>query len=159
MSYRNLFAVVLIAFALATVALAQSPTVTPAATAQNSASSKPLAVVNNQQITLADIDPQVRASIENLDKDVGDVRRRVLDLQIAKMLLEAEAKKRNVTYEQLIKAEISTKVADPTEAEIKALYDSNRNYFGAAGLEEARPTIQQQLRNRRRTHDQCERYQ
>ncbi|MBA3805061.1 MAG: DsbA family protein [Acidobacteria bacterium] len=150
MSYRNLFAAVLIAFTFAPVALAQSPTATPAAAAaQNPASSKALAIVNNQQITLADIDPQVRASIENLDKDVADVRRRVLDLQIAKMLLEAEAKKRNVTYEQLVKAEISSKVADPTEEQIKAFYDSNRNYFGAADLEQARPNIRQQLRNRR----------
>lgn len=148
MSYRNLFAAFLITFAFAPVALAQSPTATPA-TAQNSASSKPLAVVNNQQITLADIDPQIRASIENLDKDVADVRRRILDLEIAKMLLEAEAKKRNTTYEQLVKTEISSKVADPTEAEIKTLYDANRNYFGATDLEQARPTIRQQLRNRR----------
>lgn len=147
MSYRNLFAAVLIAFAFAQVALAQAPAPTPAA--QTAAPSKPLAVVNNQQITLADIDPQIRASIENLDKDVAEVRRRILDLQIAKILLEAEAKKRNMTYEQLVKAEISSKVADPTEAEIKALYDANRNYFGATDLEQARPTIRQQLRNRR----------
>lgn len=150
MSYRNLFAAVLIAFACASVALAQSPTATPAAAATPSpAQSKPLAVVNNQQITLADIDPQVRTSIENLEKDVADVRRRVLDLQIGQILLEAEAKKRNTTNEQLVKAEISSKVADPTEAEIKSLYDANRTYFGAADLEQARPTIKQQLRNRR----------
>ncbi|MBA3765690.1 MAG: hypothetical protein H0W99_01630, partial [Acidobacteria bacterium] len=143
MSYRNLFAALLIAFAFAQVALAQSPTATPNAAAQNPAPSKPLAVINNQQITLADIDPQIRASIENLDKDVADVRRRVLDLQIAQMLLEAEAKKSNTTYEQLVKAEISSKVSDPTEVEIKALYDANRNYFGATDLEQARPTIRQ----------------
>lgn len=156
MSYRTFFAALLVTFAFAFGALAQSPATakpaaavpTPAAT-PNPASSKPLAVVNNQQITLADIDPQVRASIENLDKDVADVRRRVLDLQIGQMLLEAEAKKRNTTNEQLVKAEISSKVADPTEEEIKAVFDANRSYFGTAGLEQARPTIRQQMRNRR----------
>lgn len=150
MSYRTIFAALLIAFACASIALAQTPTATPAAAAtQSPAQSKPLAVVNNQQITLADIDPQVRASIENLDKDVADVRRRVLDLQIGQILLDAEAKKRNMTNEQLVKAEISSKVADPTEAEIKSLFDANRSYFGTADLEQARPTIKQQLRNRR----------
>lgn len=151
MSYRNLFAAFLIAFTFASVAPAQPPTATPpaATAAQNPAPNKPLAVVNNQQITLADIDPQIRASIENLDKDVAEVRRRALDLQIAQLLLEAEAKKRNTTYEQVVKAEISSKVTDPTEAEIKALYDANRNYFGDTDLEQARPNIRQQLRNRR----------
>jgi protein-disulfide isomerase len=154
MSYRNFFAALLFAFAFTTaVAPAQSPTrsptPTPAAPAATPVSSKPLAVVNSQQITLADIDPQVRASIENLDKDVADVRRRVLDLQIGQILLEAEAKKRNTTNEALVKAEISSKVADPTEEEIKQVFDSNRSYFGTADLEQARPTIKQQLRNRR----------
>lgn len=160
MSPRNFFAALLLALAFSAVAPAQSPTrsptpapatatpATPAAT-QTPVSNKPLAVVNNQQITLADIDPQVRASIENLDKDVADVRKRVLDLQIGQILLEAEAKKRNTTNEALVKAEISSKIADPTEEEIKNIFEANRSYFGSADLEQARPTIKQQLRNRR----------
>jgi protein-disulfide isomerase len=138
------------------LAMAQKPRATPAATttaaatpaaAQTPATANALAIVNNQQITLADIDPQIRANIGIVDKNVADVRRRALDLQIGRILLEAEAKKRNLTMEQLIKADVSGKVADPTEAEIKAAFDANRDYFGAATLEQVRPAIKQQLRN------------
>lgn len=153
MNCRNLLAALLITFACALAVGAQSPaatTTTPAAgqTAAQ-ASSRPLAVVNNQQITLADLPPELRTSIENLDKDVADVRRRILDLQIGQILLAAEAKKRGVTTEQLVKTEISSKVSNPTEEEIKTIYEGNRNYFGTADLTQARPVIIQQVRNQR----------
>jgi protein-disulfide isomerase len=161
MSYRNFYAALLVTFAFASLAVAQTPRATPAASPATTTTAKPaapqtptatsraLAVVNNQQVTLADIDPQIRTSIENIDKDIAEVRRRALDLQIGRILLEAEAKKRNLTVDQLIKADLSGKVTDPTEAEIKSVYDANRNYFGAADLEQARPIIKQQLRNNR----------
>jgi protein-disulfide isomerase len=164
MSHRNFYAalLLLITFAFAPLAAAQTPRATPAAPAtttttatkpaapQNTqATAKALAVVNNQQITLADIDPQIRTTIENIDKDIAEVRRRALDMQIGRILLEAEAKKRTLTVDQLVKADLSGKITDPTEAEIKSVYDGNRNYFGAADLEQARPVIKQQLRNNR----------
>lgn len=162
MSHRNFYAaLLLVTFVFTALAAGQTPRATPAAPAATTTTAKPaapqnptatakaLAVVNNQQITLADIDPQIRTTIENVDKDIAEVRRRALDMQIGRILLEAEAKKRNLTVDQLIKADLSDKVTDPTEAEIKSVYDANRNYFGAADLEKARPFIKQQLRNNR----------
>jgi protein-disulfide isomerase len=108
-----------------------------------------VAVVNNQQITLADLPPELRTSVENLEKDVADVRRRILDLQIGQILLGAEAKKRNIAVEDLVKAEISSKVANPTEQEIKTIYEANRSYFGSTDLAQASPVIVQQVRNQR----------
>jgi protein-disulfide isomerase len=155
MNCRNLFAALLLTFACAVAGPAQSPA--PAANTHAPAggqtaaraSSGPLAIVNNQQITLADLPPELRTSIENLDKDVADVRRRILDLQIGQILLAAEAKKRNVTTEQLVKTDISSKVVSPTEEEIKTIYDANRSYFGTADLTQAHPAIIQQVRNQR----------
>ena len=141
-------------FACALTIAAQSPaaaTSTAPATGQTArpASTQTLAIVNNQQITLADLPPELRTNIENLDKDVADVRRRILDLQIGQILLAAEAKKRGVTTEQLVKTEISSKVTNPTDAEIKNIYETNRNYFGTADLAQAQPVIIQQVRNQR----------
>jgi protein-disulfide isomerase len=150
MSRRNLSAALLVTFACALAVAAQPPANNaPAATQTPAPVLKPLAVVNNQQVTLADLDPQLRASIENIDKDVAEVRRRSLDVQIGQILLGAEAKKRNMTVEQLVKAEISTKVSDPTEEEIKTIFDANRSYFGTGDLTQARPVIIQQVRNQR----------
>jgi protein-disulfide isomerase len=155
MNCRKLYAALLLTFAcalLATAAQTQTAKTTPAAPAgqtPTAAATGPLAVVNNQQVTLADLPPELRASIENIDKDVADVRRRILDLQIGQILLAAEAKKRNVAVEQLVKTEISTKVTDPTEEEIKTVFEQNRSYFGSADLTQARPVIIQQVRNQR----------
>jgi protein-disulfide isomerase len=157
MSHRNFYAALLAALACALSVAAQPPAQRPApgtgATAQTTpgpaSASKPLAVVNNQQVTLADLDPQLRTTIENIDNDVAEVRRRSLDAQIGQIILTAEAKKRNVTVEQLVKSELGSKVTDPTEAEIKTIFDQNRNYFGSADLAQARPVIIQQVRNQR----------
>ena len=154
MNRRNLLAALLMTFACALSGSAQSPaaaTSTAPATGQTArpASTQTLAIVNNQQITLADLPPELRTNIENLDKDVADVRRRILDLQIGQILLAAEAKKRGVTTEQLVKTEISSKVTNPTDAEIKNIYETNRNYFGTADLAQAQPVIIQQVRNQR----------
>ncbi|HEX8138833.1 MAG TPA: thioredoxin domain-containing protein [Pyrinomonadaceae bacterium] len=153
MSHRQFYAAVLLAVACALRVAAQPAAQRPAAPAPAqatpAAASKPLAVVNNQQVTLADLDPQLRSTIENVDKDVEEVRRRSLDAQIGQIILTAEARKRNVTVEQLVKAELGSKVTDPTEAEIKTIYEQNRNYFGSADLAQARPVIVQQVRNQR----------
>ncbi|HEV2913627.1 MAG TPA: thioredoxin domain-containing protein [Pyrinomonadaceae bacterium] len=156
MNCRKLFAALFFTLYCALAVAAQSTAATPSASAAPAlnqagapAASTPLAIVNNRQITLADLSPELRTNIENLDKDVAEARRRVLDLQISQILLNAEAKKKGMTPQQFVKAEISSKLADPTEAEIKALYDANRNYFGTADLAQARPVIIQQARNRR----------
>jgi protein-disulfide isomerase len=152
MSHRQFYAALLMALACAFSVAAQPPAQRPAAQATPTpvaAASKPLAFVNNQPVTLADLDPQLRTTVENVDKDVEEVRRRSLEAQIGQIILTAEARKRNVTVEQLVKGELGSKVTDPTEEEIKTIYEQNRNYFGSADLAQARPVIIQQVRNQR----------
>src|SRR5688572_30178586 len=86
----------------------------------------PLAIVNDQTITTVDIDPAVRQEVESLEERIADTRRRVLELQINTELLEIEAKKRKVTSQQLYNLEVSKRVRNPTEAEIKKFIDDNR---------------------------------
>ncbi len=89
----------------------------------------PLAIVNGQTITTADIAPGVREEVESLEERIADTRRRVLELQINTELLEIEAKKRRVTSQQLYKLEVNKRVTIPTEAEIKKFIDYNREQF------------------------------
>ena len=46
-----------------------------------------LATVNGQNVTTADIDPQVRQEVESLDGKIAEARRQVLQLQINTLLL------------------------------------------------------------------------
>src|ERR1700752_1295134 len=55
-----------------------------------------LGVVNGVKITKQDLSPETKTRVEQLQREVIDARRRELDLQIDSMLLEGEAKTRQV---------------------------------------------------------------
>src|SRR5687767_8454650 len=88
-----------------------------------------LSVVNGVKITRNDLNPETRARVEELQRQVIEARQRELDLQIDSILLETEAKKRGVTPSQVIKDEVIAKVQTPTEAEAQAFYEQNKTRF------------------------------
>jgi protein-disulfide isomerase len=101
---------------------AEPVTVAPAASAPI-----PLATVNGQSITTADIDPKVREEIEALEGRIAEARRQVLVLQINTLLLENEAAKRKMSPQQLYGLEIAGKIPEPTAAEVNKFTDDNRD--------------------------------
>ncbi len=90
-----------------------------------------LGVVNGVKITKQDLSPETRTRVEQLQREVIDARQRELDLQIDSLLLEAEAKKRQVSPSQVIKDEVIAKVQAPTETEAQAFYDKNKTEIKA----------------------------
>lgn len=123
---------------------AATPTRTPPAVTQTPGT---LAIVNGQAITLADLGASVKEAIEGFDKNLPMLRINALDGRINTLLLDSEAKKRKVTGEQLMNAEVNNRIAEPTEAEIKAVYDANRQQIGNADFAAVRPQIVTYLRN------------
>ncbi|HEX8708143.1 MAG TPA: thioredoxin domain-containing protein [Pyrinomonadaceae bacterium] len=124
--------------------------IVPTRTAAAAAATPPtgtLAAVDGQPITLADLNPKVREVVEGLDRNMGELRRDALDARISTLLIESEAQKRKVTAEQLVAAEVNGRVATPTEAEIKAVYDANRSQIGNADISAVRPQIIEYLRS------------
>src|SRR5215213_5303644 len=85
-----------------------------------------LGVVNGVKITKQDLSPETRSRVDQLQREVIDARKRELDLQIDSILLDSEAKKRNVTASQVLKDEVVAKVQEPTEAEAQSFYDQNK---------------------------------
>ena len=85
-----------------------------------------LAVVNGVKITQADLSPEVRQQVAELQQQVTDARKYALDTQINSMLLEAEAKKRGVTNQKLYESEVVAKTVEPTQAEAQAFFDQNK---------------------------------
>jgi protein-disulfide isomerase len=167
MKYRNLACAVLLGlFIFAAHAMAQTPKSragqrpapksTPSATPRTTPAPKQtaiapppgaLAIVNGQTITLADLDPKVREIVEGFDKNLPELRRDALDARINTILLESEAQKRKVTGDQLMDAEVNNRITEPTEAEIKAVYDANKQQIGNADIAAVRPQIANYLRN------------
>lgn len=128
---------------------AAKPTPTPVVKTAPAAPAPPagtLAVVNGQPIMLADLEPTARAAVEGFDKEIEEMRRTALEEQVGTYLLEAEAKKRKLTLQQLMDAEINSHVAQPSEAEIQAFFEANRARMAGADYNTARPQIAEYLR-------------
>jgi protein-disulfide isomerase len=85
-----------------------------------------VAVVNGIKITKQDFSPELQKRVTQLQSEVIEARRRELELQINSMLLEAEAKRLNVSPTKLLENEIVAKTADPTEAEAQTFYNENK---------------------------------
>lgn len=100
-----------------------------------------LATANNQTFTAKDLPPGAREAFENLPQTINDLRKSLLDQQVAQMMLETEAAARKMTVEKLLEKEVSAKVADPTDAQIQAVYDANRGQIGDKTVKETRPQI------------------
>ncbi len=132
-------------------AQAVKPQPTPESATQPSAPREPkapiaLAIVNGQTITTADIDPRVREEVESLEERIADTRRRVLELQINTELLEIEARKRKVTKQQLYNLEVSKRVPNPTESDIKKFIDDNHDQIEQTDETSVRPRVISLLR-------------
>lgn len=89
----------------------------------------PLAIVNGQTITAADLDPAVAEEMSNLDRKIMLARLQVLDLQINTALLDLEAKKRKLGPQQLYDIEVTKRITDPTDTEIKQFIEANKDQF------------------------------
>jgi protein-disulfide isomerase len=85
-----------------------------------------LAVVNGVKLSQADLGPEVRQQIAELQQQVADARKYALDGQINAILLEAEAKKRGMTNQKLYEAEVVSKTVEPTQADAQNFYNQNK---------------------------------
>ena len=85
-----------------------------------------LAVVNGVKIRKQELGSATQSRVNQLQEEVIKARNAELDRQINSFLLEAEAKRRGVTSQQLLKLEVSDKVAEPTQEEAKAFYNQRK---------------------------------
>jgi protein-disulfide isomerase len=104
-----------------------------------------LATVGDVRVTQADISPEVRKRISDLQQQVIEARRRELDLQINTILLETEAKRRGVSAPKLLEAEVVAKTQEPTEADARKFYDENKARMPGE-FDEVKPDILKYLR-------------
>ncbi len=111
---------------------------TGAATGTAAPSGDVVATVNGEKITLAELDKSVRPQLIDLERQRGEqefrIRQQGLDSIIAKKLVDAEAKRRGVNEDQLIKTEVSDKTPPPGPGDEKRFYDENKDRIpGLAG--------------------------
>jgi len=120
-----------------------------------------IAVVNDVTISAADIedqvsavilrdpDPYLRAYYLDPEKETKEARQRALEARVNSLLIAAEAKKRGKSSDEIVETEINSRIPAPTDQEIKAAYDANRDQIGSASLESVRPELINYIRNQR----------
>lgn len=133
------------------------PTTTPVA----NISATTLAVFGDQTISAPDIETQVNEIIlkdpdpylhdyyTDPNKAIREARQRAVDARVASMLIAAEAKKRGKTSGEILASEVNSRIPQPTDQEIKAAYDANRDQLGGADLESIRTELVNFIRNQR----------
>ena len=83
---------------------------------------KPVAIVEGQPIFEQDLMSVAGPSLLELGKQEYKAKSDALDKLIRKKIVEAEAKKRGLTADELLKQEVDSKVADPSDEEAKGYY-------------------------------------
>ena len=142
-------ALILVAFAtLASAAFAQS-------------NANRVALVNGQTITQEELDRAAASDLRNLEtkrlqndatlaQDKQQILTRALEQLAADKLIEAEAKKLNMSEEQLLDAEVNSNVETPSNDEVEAFYNANKNQIPIP-KEQALPRVKEYLTERSRS--------
>jgi protein-disulfide isomerase len=122
-------------FTLALAVACQNPTTTQAKTAAGGTEpGAPLAKWNGGSITAAELDAQM-----------FDQRKQMLDQLLVRKLVEQKAKAENVTPEVLWKREVTEKVKKPSDAEMKQFYDEQSKRQPLPPFEQIKEQIAQYM--------------
>lgn len=99
-----------------------------------------LATANGQNYTAKNLSPEAAQTLANLPKTLAEARAALFSEMIADTLFEAEAKTRGATAKKVVE-EATAKIPAPADADIKAIFEANREVFGDKTLEEVKPQI------------------
>ena len=82
--------------------------------------------VNGQPLRIEVINERMKAYVHKMDSQIYAAQKRLLDQRVNDLLVLAEATKRKIGPEEIIRAEITEKLKPPTEAEISRFYEENK---------------------------------
>ena len=99
-----------------------------------------LATAKGHKFTVADLSPEVQAEVAGAPADLKKFRSSLLSEMIATRALSIEAAAKGITVGRLL-ANLKPTIPAPTEAEIKAAYEANKDALGDVPLEKARQPI------------------
>jgi protein-disulfide isomerase len=105
-----------------------------------------LATVAGKTITAAMIDERLRSIVYKFRLNTYLLEKQALDQTIYNLLLLAEANRRNIAPEELVRAEISEKTHQPTEIEISKFYVEHQSTI-QGGLDSVRSQIASYLQD------------
>src|SRR3984957_19734638 len=106
---------------------------------------EPIATVDGQIITEDDLAPFVQGQLRPLRDQEYQIKKKALESLISQKVLEAEAKKKGLTTDKLLEQEVDSKVPEPSDVEINAIYAVQKDQINRP-LEEVKSQLQQNLK-------------
>ena len=144
------------ATAPAAVAADTKPASAPAKAAGHSAGLPDVvATIGGEPVTAADLEDAAGAQIFQLKMQMHQAYEGALNQLIDKRLQDAEAAKRGISVEDLIKAEVTDKAGAPTDEDIEKFFNENKARMGGSSLEDVKPRIAQYLGQQKQTEAQA----
>jgi protein-disulfide isomerase len=111
------------------------------------AEAKVLATIDGENITEELVDQKAGPRMMRVLSQAYEVKREVIDEIIEQKLLEREAKKRGLTIEALLNQEVKNKAKEPSDVELRTMYEMNKNSrFKDKAFEEVSASLKEQLK-------------
>lgn len=111
--------------------------------------SSAVATIGNVAITTEELDRVVGNRLMRVRTDEYSIRRAALDELISQKLLADEAKRRGITVEALLQAEVDAKVMAPSVAVVEPFYEATKERYGNVPPEQAMKDIIESMRRQR----------
>jgi len=109
-------------------------------------SNEPVAIVSGQSIYERDLMSVAGPGLLDLRKQEYKLKSDALNQCIRKKLIEVEAKKRGLSAEELLKQEVDSKIAEPSDDEAKGYYLALRSQTSLP-FDQIKPQAKQLLKN------------
>ena len=110
-----------------------------------------VAELDGEKITEENLNDIIAGRLAQIQSQVYEVKKEGLDALIDERVLTKEAKKRGVTVDQLLQAEVLDKVGTISDEEVAIFFEDNKARLGGRSLEELKQPIKSQLQARKAT--------
>lgn len=111
------------------------------------ASDSTIATIDGETITESQLDQKAGKRMMRVLSQAYEIKREVLDEIIEQKLLEKEAKKRGGTIETLLNTEVKSKAKEPSEVELKTIYEMNKTTrFKDKSFDDVEESLRQNLK-------------
>ncbi len=108
-------------------------------------SDTPVAEINGKAITEKELSAKIGSRLARLETQIFEMQRQGINQIIQEQLIEQEAKKQNVSVNDLLKKEVNDKVGDISDKEIDDFYQQNKARMGDKPLDQVKENLKRQL--------------
>jgi protein-disulfide isomerase len=107
-----------------------------------------VAEVNGAPITAGELNQKASSRLAQLRQQEYEIRRQALDELIADRLIAAEARKRGISPDELLRREVDARVEPPPPGQVESIYEQAKDRFPGQTREQAQKRIRELLDQR-----------